>query len=338
MLFQQTFFASKTLQDENLQNEHEMSPAEFDSSELEQMVTPAMLAEMLHVSVRLVRRWHRAGLLKSTKEVMQLPYFGYSEIATAKQLAQWTSQGVSFHSLQSQLEAIQKRVGGSGSLESLPIVADGKRLVLREGDSFIESGGQFRFGFELTGDEDNEAPQTLRFTPRGVAEKDREIAPAAIYDTFEDIIEAAIAAEDEDDLEGAIDLYRSALSAYGPSPDVCFQLAEVLYRLGDLTAARERYFVALELDPQLVEARANLGCVLAECGQLDLAIAAFEGTLSQFEAYADVHFHLARALDDRGLSSRALDHWRRFLELAPTSPWAEEAEQRLVQGAPLLDF
>ena len=35
--------------------------------------------------------------------------------------------------------------------------------------------------------------------------------------------------------------------------------------------------MAIELDEDYVEARANLGCVLAEWGQRELAIAAFEG-------------------------------------------------------------
>ncbi|MGN6545198.1 MAG: tetratricopeptide repeat protein, partial [Aureliella sp.] len=71
------------------------------------------------------------------------------------------------------------------------------------------------------------------------------------------------------------------------------------------------------------------GCVLAELGQLELAVAAFEGTLSQYDDYADVHYHIARALDDLKQHERAAEHWARFLELAPSSPWAEEAAERL---------
>ncbi len=157
--------------------------------------------------------------------------------------------------------------------------------------------------------------------------------------SLEQMVNQAIAAEDADDLDSAIDCYRCAFAAHGPNPDICFQLAELLYRQGDLSGARERYFMALELDSALVEAQANLGCVLAESGQLELAIAAFEGALQQFEEYADVHFHLARTLDDAGQPLRALEHWQRFVELAPASPWAEEAVARMNQSSPAwLDF
>jgi tetratricopeptide (TPR) repeat protein len=111
---------------------------------------------------------------------------------------------------------------------------------------------------------------------------------------------------------------------------VCFQLAELLYRRGDLPAARERYYMAIELDEDFVEARANLGCVLAELGQRELAVAAFEGALQYHGEYPDAHYHLARTLCDLGREADAATHWRSFLELSPESPWAEEARRELV--------
>ena len=87
--------------------------------------------------------------------------------------------------------------------------------------------------------------------------------------------------------------------------------------------------MAIELDEDYVEARANLGCVLAETGQHELAVAAFEGALRYHPDYADVHYHLARTLDELDHRSEAEEHWRAFLAQAPDSPWAEEARSRL---------
>jgi len=83
------------------------------------------------------------------------------------------------------------------------------------------------------------------------------------------------------------------------------------------------------LDEDFVEARFSLGCVLAETGQLDLAIAAFEGALHFHPDYADAHYHLALALDESGRTDAARRHWRKFEELAPDSLWADEARARL---------
>src|SRR5262249_51447059 len=140
--------------------------------------------------------------------------------------------------------------------------------------------------------------------------------------------------EDEGRLELAIEHLRVALAAGGPRPEICFQLAELLYRVGDVAAARERYYMAIELDEDYVEARANLGCSLAESGQTELAIAAFHGALRFHPDYPDVHYHLARAYDERGQADEAAHHWLAFLELAPGSPWADEARLRLEEYVP----
>ena len=62
---------------------------------------------------------------------------------------------------------------------------------------------------------------------------------------------------------------------------------------------------------------------------IDLAIAAFRGALILFEDYADVHYNLARVLDDTGREIESKHHWQKFLQLSPDSPWAEEAIARL---------
>jgi tetratricopeptide (TPR) repeat protein len=329
------------------------STADFgdgDALPEEQLYTPAMLAQILGVSVRVVRRWHRANLLTATKEVLQLPYFDFAELTNARRLARWMKQGATVQSIQRQLRMLAERAlehsdSQSLTVQELPISAEGRRLVLRSGDHFVEATGQLRFGFEgMVDGKDVPEPSTLSFEQaqtnqhRPAAASTRSARYADEVLSLEEMMAEAIAAEDIEDLAGAIDWCRAALAAYGPDADVCFQLAELLYREGDLSGARERYFNALELNPELVEARANLGCVLAECGQPELAVAAFEGTLEQFADYADVHFHLARSLDDLGQAERACEHWQRFLELAPASPWAEEAEHRLSQATPLFEF
>jgi Tfp pilus assembly protein PilF len=106
-------------------------------------------------------------------------------------------------------------------------------------------------------------------------------------------------------------------------------LAELLYRIGDLSAARERYYTAIELDEDFVEARSNLGCVLAEQGDFALAEAAFRGALEYHPDYADAHYHLARLLDRENRSAEASRHWQLFMNLAPASPWADEARERI---------
>ena len=67
---------------------------------------------------------------------------------------------------------------------------------------------------------------------------------------------------------------------------------------------------------------------MAEQGERSLAEAAFRGALEYHPDFADAHFHLARLLDSMDQAAEASQHWKRFLELAPASPWAEEALDR----------
>jgi tetratricopeptide (TPR) repeat protein len=203
-------------------------------------------------------------------------------------------------------------------LANLPIVIEGRHVLIREGDELVEPGGQRRIDFDAADTSPDESGPALCSV--------NLVAPPA---SPEEMLAAAAELEDAGDLPGAANMYRAVLAATGPQAEVNFLLADVLYAQGDLSAARERYYAAIEIEEDFVEPRANLGCVLAELGDLELAVATFQGTLSYFDDFADVHLHLARALDALGRAAEAEPHWRAFLRLSPESPWADEAAERL---------
>jgi tetratricopeptide (TPR) repeat protein len=290
------------------------------------LYTPAMLAELLKVSVATIRRWHRRGLIVPAREVHRLPYFDFQEVATAQRLAHLLAAGASPLAIEKKLEQLSRFVPDvERPLAQLSIIVEGKQILLRQGEGLVEPGGQLRIDFDA-----------LEFSEETNGDDEFETVSFADYlseqqelSTPSEMIEMAAIYEERGHLESAAEMYRAALTAGGPQPDVCFNLAELLYRLGDISAARERYFMAIELDEDFVEARANLGCVLAETGELELAVAAFQGTLAYHSDYPDVHYHLARTLDGLDREDEAEDHWRAFLRLAPDSPWADEAAGRL---------
>jgi tetratricopeptide (TPR) repeat protein len=216
----------------------------------------------------------------------------------------------------------------------------GRTLLLRQGEGLVDPGGQYRIDFDAMdagGAEEWEsrgATSPVASSQVVLGAAPNVLLPAAFHAdapaaTPEELLSAAAVFEEHGDLASATTACRAALMAGGPNPEICFMLAELLYRQGDLPAARERYYVAVELDEDFVEARANLGCVLAQMGQMELAAAALEGALECHVDYADAHCHLARTLDELGRRDEGVVHWRRFVELAPDSPWAEEARSRL---------
>lgn len=302
------------------------------------LYTPAMLAQLLGVPLSVIRRWHRRGLIVPTREVHRLPYFDFQEVATARRLAELLSAGARPEEIEAQLEQLARLVPDvERPLAQLSVIVQGRAILLRQGEGLIDTGGQMRLDF---GDDDGMSSLGAGGTT-DAADDDSQPTPVLLpiarwlsqrggqLPDVDEMLASAGELEDTCQVDEAMELYRVALMAYGPRADVCFRLAELLYLQGDTSGARERYMMTLELDEDYVEARANLGCVLAEGGHAELAIAAFEGALSSHPDYPDAHYHLARLLDDLGRFGEAEVHWREFLQLAPESPWADEARSRL---------
>jgi tetratricopeptide (TPR) repeat protein len=299
-----------------------------DEQDVRRLYTPAMLADLLGVSVATIRRWHRRGLIVPSREVRRLPYFDFQEIATARRLAQLLAAGASPAAIERKLAALSRFLPEvERPLAQLSVIIEGRQLLLRQGEGLIEPGGQLRFDFEAL--ERRELPVVETAEQPATVSFDDFVASEQPPPSVDQLLQMAADYEDAGQLEAAIELHRVALASAGPKPEICFQLAELLYRLGDISGARERYYVAIELDENYVEARANLGCVLAELGQLELAVSAFQGALRYHRDYPDVHYHLARTLDELGDVTQAEVHWNEFLRCSPDSPWAEEARVRL---------
>jgi tetratricopeptide (TPR) repeat protein len=304
--------------------------AETDARRL---YTPAMLSELLGVPLSTIRRWHRRGLITPFRQVNRLAYFDYEEVASARHLAQLIAAGESPREIETKLGRLAEMFPSlQRPLSQLSIIIEGHSLLLRQGAGLIEPGGQMRIDFaalESGGHTESTANSAVLAFPGRDESPSNE---AGHWTTAEEFLEAAIELEDSGDISDAIEVYRSMLLALGPTPDVVFRLAELLYQTGDLPAARERYYLAVELDPEYVEARSSLGCVLVELRQWALAEAAFRGALEHHPDYPDVHFHLARLLDELDRRVEASKYWQEFLQLAPRSPWADEARERLGLG------
>ena len=71
---------------------------------IRRLYTPAMLAEMLDISVAVIRRWHRRGLIVPVREIHRLPYFDFQEVATARHLAELLEAGASPSEIEHRLE------------------------------------------------------------------------------------------------------------------------------------------------------------------------------------------------------------------------------------------
>ena len=289
------------------------------------LYTPAMLAGLLDLPLSTIRRWHRKGLITPARRVKKLAYFDFQEVASARRIARFIASGASPKAVELKLSRLAELYPNlQRPLLQLSVIVEGKEVLLRQGEGLIEPGGQMRINFDVSESDSENSAAAVISMQRSL----EEVSLEALH-TPDEFFELATEFEDAGEIESAVEVYRALALAFGPSADVCFRLAELLYQQLDLDGARERYYMAIELDETFVEARGSLGCILVELGEFELAHSAFVGALQHHPDYPDVHFHMARLLDEMGRDREAESHWERFLDLAPKSPWAEEARERL---------
>ncbi len=175
--------------------------------------------------------------------------------------------------IQKQLQELAQWVpDGERSIAQLNVIVEGRQLLLRQDEGLVEPGGQLRMDFDAIDNRDDE-PQSAVFqvssNPTKVSSPKSGGDSSPDSWTQEQMIQQALELEDQGQLQDAIEWYRTILAKFGPQADIHFQLAELLYRDGEVQAARERYYAAIEMDDDYVEARANLGlCCWKPAGQI----------------------------------------------------------------------
>lgn len=282
--------------------------------DLDRLYTTDQLGRILEIPRSTVRSWIRHGLIQPVRVSGNLHFFDFAELATARTLAQLTRDGVTPARIRRSLEELAAWSGTeSRALSQLEVLEGSGPLLLRtEEGQWVETSGQLRLDFDGTA-----AP--ARAVPR------LHLVP----DTADDWFESGVQAEDEGRIDDAIDAYREALARSGPTVDVCLNLGNALYSTGQRREAADCYSQAAELAPDCVEAWNNLGIVLGEMNRLDEAIRAYRRALAMAPDYSDAHFNLAETLAVRGELGEARRHWSTYLELDPTSLWAERVRERL---------
>jgi tetratricopeptide (TPR) repeat protein len=282
------------------------------TSGIHKRFTLAQLGRLLKVPRDRLRAWMRAGLLDPVDNIQGVCYFDFQQVTGVRTLWELARAGVTTTTIRRSLEQLTAwKPSLHSSLAQLQLLEQDGQLLMRLDDGqLVEPSGQLHFDFDTRDD--------------GAVTRPPPVAIDA-----EDKWRQGCALEAAGQLAEAAQAYRDALFAGGPAAAICYNLANVLYRLGELGQAAERYRQTVELDHACIEAWNNLGNVLLELGQTEAAVAAFRRALALQPAYADAHYNLADALEQLERFSEARRHWKEYLRHEQAGDWADYARRRL---------
>ena len=319
----------------------------LDPGEAQQELhTPAMLQQSLGIRVGVVRRWARLGIIKPVKRVFRLPYFDVQEVTGVRRLQELLEAGVTRGRIEESLADLQHILPSfDRPLLQLELLARNSRVVFRDDNGLLDpSSGQRVFDFEPTAEQSTSVPSppggegaqrggagdeesSLRSETNDADSPDEE----AVQQSWnaDDWFDHGCLLLDEERAEEAVEAFRLSLMDAPGDPETQFHLADALVRTGNLSAALERYHMAVELDNEYIEAWTQLGCIRAQLGDREGALDAFDIALTAHPEYPDALYFKATALAEEDRHEEAADLWRAYLRRNSRGPWAEAAREQL---------
>jgi len=288
------------------------------------------LLRILRLTARQLAAWEKAELVAVSES------YSFFDLLQIKKIRDLCALKVRPAIIRQSLAAMQKQVAGMENplLEAGAFMA-GHRVAFRHQGKLVEPiAGQFMFDF---------VPSTgafartveLKTVQKNVRKADKKGEPDADVDVSE-LFARGIALEDDpaNQLQ-AIAIYERVLELDPDHAAAHINLGTLHYNRQDFTAAERHYRNAIEVDPRYALAHFDLGNVLDETGRVAEAIKTYSTALQLAPTYADAHYNLALAYEKLKQPRNALRHWRAYVKLDTTGPWAVHARnqiQRILQA------
>jgi tetratricopeptide (TPR) repeat protein len=223
------------------------------------------------------------------------------------------------------LEAMQKQVAGmENPLLEAGTYSSGHRVTFRHAGRLVEPiAGQFIFDF---------SPERKVLASRPVM----PLRPEPVEADVAELFSRGIALEEDPHTQTeAIATYLKVVDREPTHAAAHINVGTLYYNRQDFALAEKHYRAAIESDPRYALAYFDLGNVLDETGRVQEAIQTYKTALQLAPTYADAHYNLALAYEKMKQPRKALTHWRSYIKLDATSPWAVHARnqiQRILQS------
>jgi tetratricopeptide (TPR) repeat protein len=277
------------------------------------------LLRILRLTARQLASWEKAQLVAPADS------YSFFDLLQVKKVRDLCARKVRPAVIRQSLQAMQKQAAGmENPLLEAGAFTTGHRIAFRHAGRVLEPiAGQFMFDF---------APGEKVVTSTPVASTPTEAASPDVTELFARGISLE---EDPNHQQQAIATYQQVLQIDPEHAAAHINLGTLHYNRQEYILAEEHYRRAIEIDPRYALAYFDLGNVLDETGRVTEAISTYHAALQLAPTYADAHYNLALAYEKMREPRKALKHWRSYVKLDTTGPWAVHARnqmQRILQA------
>lgn len=265
------------------------------------------VAKMLDLSVGQVRSYARAGFLDPARGSRGEYRFSFQDLVLLRTAKGLVAARIPPGKVRRALRQLRDQLPSGRPLSGLQILADGDRIVVREGGTIWNpESGQTQFNFEISELADKVAPH-VREAVAEAEEIEDDLDDEDWYSLGVDLEAAAP--------NHAREAYRRALELDPLNAAARINLGRLLHESGQLQAAEAHYRLALTHGSTNATALFNLGVSLEDLGRRREAMQAYREAIEAEPAFADAYFNLSRLLEKCGDSRSALGYLKTYREL-----------------------
>jgi len=279
----------------------------------------ADLLRILRLTARQLAAWEKAELVAAAES------YSFFDLLQIKKVRDLCAQKVRPAVIRQSLQAMQKQAAGMGNpLLEAGSFSTGNRIAFRHEGRVVEPiAGQFMFDFSAR---DN-------VVTRGAVPM---VKPGPTPADVAGLFAQGIALEEDPNTQvQAVAAYQRVLELDPEHAAAHINLGTLHYNRQDYTLAEKHYRAAVAIDPRYALAYFDLGNVLDETGRVTEAIQAYNTALQLAPTYGDAHYNVALAYEKIREPRKALKHWRAYVKLDTSGPWAVHARnqiQRIMQA------
>jgi tetratricopeptide (TPR) repeat protein len=276
---------------------------------------------ILRVTARQLASWEKAGLVAAAES------YSFFDLLQIKKVRDLCARKVRPAVIRQSLDAMLKQVAGMENplLEAGAYTAGHHRVAFRHNGKLVEPiAGQFMFDF---------SPKERVITSPTSTPSHK---PALVSTSAAELFARGITLEEDPGAQlEAIDTYQRVLEMEPDHAAAHINLGTLYYNRQDYAQAEKHYRCAIQIDSRYSLAYFDLGNVLDETGRVTEAIQTYKTALQLAPTYADAHYNLALAYEKIKEPRPALKHWRAYVKLDSSGPWAIHARnqiQRILQA------